>query len=439
MNWKYLFPLILMLAVLNPHAQVPGNLIIVNTTLVGEQTAPASAVDAEGTQILVWVSTPQDDGLPGLYARRLDIQGTPLEDEFQVNSYWAPHDHPAVAVGLLGNFVVVSESYWIENSGSAVTARVFDLTGLPLGPEFIVNQYTSAFQGAPGVGMDTQGRFVAVWQSWGQDGDGFGIFARQFNAQGDPLGSEFQVNSYAQGDQTLPAVAVANEGDFIVVWTSSGQDGDQTGVFAQRFTRNGGFLGQEFQVNFETRGRQENPDITIDGLGNIIICWHRYDLDGEGYAVYARTFDRTTQLKGEEFMVHSPSPDWQIFPAIDSDPEGNFLVAWQDLSVEGNRFDIMARLFNGYGQPLGESFRVNSADAGRQHTPDVVMLTRTNFSFCWQSRGTEMPDWNIAYRMYRNAAVRTLTPRRESRNRHEHQNIKHSPGGPADSGPRTGV
>jgi hypothetical protein len=420
-------------------AQVPGNRIIVNTTLVGEQTAPASAVDAEGNQILVWVSTPQDDGLPGLFARRLDIQGIPQEEEFKVNSYWAPHGHPAVAMGRLGNFVVVSENYWIEGPvSSAVTARVFDLTGLPLGPEFRVNQYSEDFQGAPGVGMDTQGRFVAVWQSWGQDGDGFGIFARQYSPQGDPLGPEFQVNSYAQGDQTLPAVSMAPEGDFIVVWTSWGQDGDQSGVFAQRFSRTGALLGQEFRVNFETRGRQENPDITMDGLGNVVMCWQRYALDGEGYAVYARTFDRTAQLKGEEFMVHEASSDWQVFPAVDSDAEGNFLVAWQDRSVEGNRFDIMARLFNGYGQPLGASFRVDSEDDGRQFTPDVVMLTRTDFSFCWQSREKEMPDWNIANRMYRSAAVRSLAPRRKSHNRHEHQNIKPSPGGPPVGGPRTG-
>jgi len=439
MNWRYLFPLMLLLAAPDPFAQVPGNRIIVNTTLVGEQTAPVSSADEEGTQVLVWVSTPQDNGLPGLFARRLNIQGMPREDEFQVNSYWAPHDHPAVAMGRLGNFVVVSENYWIEGPvSSAVTARVFDLMGLPLGPEFVVNQYTAEFQGAPGVGMDTQSRFVVVWQSWGQDGDGFGIFARQFSAQGDPLGPEFQVNSYAQGDQTLPAVAMAEEGDFIVVWTSQGQDGDQTGVFAQRFGRTGAFLGQEFRVNFETRGRQENPDITMDGLGNIIICWQRYDLDGEGYAVYARTFDRTTQLKGEEFMVHPASPDSQLFPAVDSDAEGNFLVAWQDRSVEESRFDIMARLFNSYGQPLGESFRVDGAVEGREYAPDVVMLTRTNFSICWQSRDKGKPDWNIAYRMYRSAAVRSLAPRRESHNRHEHQNIKHSPGGPAAGSPRTG-
>ncbi len=439
MRWKYLFPILLVLTAPGPYAQVPGNRIIVNTTLAGEQTAPAAAADAEGRQILVWVSSPQDDGLPGLYARRLDIQGTPQEDEFQVNSYWAPHDHPAVAMGLLGNFVVVSENYWIEGpASSAVTARVFDLTGLPLGPEFVVNQHTEDFQGAPGVGMDTQGRFVVVWQSWGQDGDRFGIFARQFDPQGEPLGPEFQVNSYAPGDQTQPAIAVAEEGDFIIVWTSGGQDGDQTGVFAQRFGRTGAFLGREFRVNFETRGRQENPDVSMDGLGNIIICWQRYDWDEEGYAVYARTFDRTAQLKGEEFMVHDTSPDWQVFPAVDGDPEGNFLVAWQERAAGGSRFHIMARLFSGYGQPLGAAFRVDGTEAGRQSTPDIVMLSRTHFGFCWQSRGEDSPDWNIAFRMYRNAAVRSLAPRRESRNRHEHQHIKHSPGGPPGGGPRTG-
>ena len=37
------------------------------------------------------------------------------------------------------------------------------------------------------------------------------------SAQVGPLGSEFQVNTYTTGDQGLPAVAAASNGDFVVV------------------------------------------------------------------------------------------------------------------------------------------------------------------------------------------------------------------------------
>ncbi len=401
MNWRRRFPIVLLISTLGLLAQNPGNQIFVNTTLSGNQTAPAIAADAQGNHIVVWLSTPQDNGIPGLYARRFDSNGVPVADEFQVNNFWAPHDNPDVAMGPLGNFVVVSENYWLEGPvSSAVTARVFNQQGVPLAGEFVVHKYSDGFQGAPAVAMDSLGRFVVVWQSWEDDGDGFGIFARQFGEDGGALGPKFRVNSYTKSDQTQPAVAMESQGDFVVIWTSWGQDGDLSGIFGQRFSRTGEPLGQEFRVNFSSLGRQDHPDVTKDTLGNFIVCWQRYVLDGEGYAVYARTFDRTAQLKGVEFQVHDPSPEWQVFPCIDGSTQGDFIVAWQQRSDDRIGFDIAARIFDQYSQAQGEVFRVSSTVQGRQYAPDIFMQSRSDFSLCWQSRPSDEEDWNIAYRSY---------------------------------------
>jgi hypothetical protein len=56
-------------------------------------------------------------------------------------------------------------------------------------------------------------------------------------APGDPVGGEFQVNSFTTGYQGLPAVASDADGDFVVVWMSG--DGDDFGVFGQRFEGGG--------------------------------------------------------------------------------------------------------------------------------------------------------------------------------------------------------
>jgi hypothetical protein len=430
MSWKPIISLLLLISVLGIWAQNPGNQITVNTTLSGNQTAPAMAADAQGNHIVVWVSTPQDDGIPGLYARRFDSNGVPVADEFQINNFWAPHDNPAVAMGPLGNFVVVSENYWLEGPvSSAVTARVFNQQGIPLAGEFVVHQYSDGFQGAPAVAMDSLGRFVVVWQSWQDDGDGFGIYARQFDGNGDALGPKFRVNSYTKSDQIQPAVAMESQGDFVVVWTSWGQDGDLSGIFGQRFSRTGESLGQEFRVNFSSLGRQDHPDITKDTLGNFIVCWQRYVLDGEGYAVYARTFDRTAQLKGAEFMVNDPSPDWQVFPSIDSSAQEDFIVAWQHRSEDRIGFDIAARIFDQYGQAQGEVFRVSSAASGRQYTPDIFMQSRSDFSFCWQSRASDEEDWHIAYRAYRGSSALMLEARGGNpKQKNETKKFKRYPG-----------
>ena len=68
-----------------------------------------------------------------------------------------------------------------------------------------------------------------------QETTGHGVVGRRFDASGVPEGGEFLVNSYTTGDQRGPAVAVGAGGNFVVAWTSFGQDGDSLGVFAQRF------------------------------------------------------------------------------------------------------------------------------------------------------------------------------------------------------------
>ena len=105
----------------------------------------------------------------------------------------------------------------------------------PVGTEFQINTYTTDYQFGARVAMDPAGRFVVTWYSKLQDGDGVGVFAQAYDSSGAPAGSEFQVNTYTMGNQSEPRVAADAAGDFVIAWTSSGQDGDSGGIFAQRF------------------------------------------------------------------------------------------------------------------------------------------------------------------------------------------------------------
>ena len=44
--------------------------------------------------------------------------------------------------------------------------------------------------------------------------------------------AEFQVNTYTDDDQQYPAIAMDSNGNFVVVWRSEGQDGDLAGFTA---------------------------------------------------------------------------------------------------------------------------------------------------------------------------------------------------------------
>ena len=85
--------------------------------------------------------------------------------------------------------------------------------------------------------MDAAGRFVVAWVSDGQDGDGDGIFARRFAADGGALGDEFLVNTDIAGDQSAPSVAIDASGAFVIAW--QGDDGAGDGILVQRYDASG--------------------------------------------------------------------------------------------------------------------------------------------------------------------------------------------------------
>ena len=93
-------------------------------------------------------------------------------------------------------------------------------TELKAGEEFQVNTYISLDQERPAVAMDKKGNFVITWQSDGQDGSESGIFAQRFDKEGLAIGPEFQVNTYTESDQTFPAVAMDKKGNFVITWQS---------------------------------------------------------------------------------------------------------------------------------------------------------------------------------------------------------------------------
>ena len=132
---------------------------------------------------------------------------------------------------------------------------------IPDGPEFRVNTHTIGDQlGSGPFTVDGYGdTFVVVWQSEAQDGDQSGIVAQRFSNDGTPLGNEIPVNSYTTGRQFSPAVAMQGDGSFVVVWVSDGAE--ETDLFARRFDASGVAQGTEFQVNIGPGGVEFHPSV----------------------------------------------------------------------------------------------------------------------------------------------------------------------------------
>jgi len=290
------------------------------------------------------------------------------------------HCSPAVAAGEFGNFVVV----WQRHAGGPevwdVLARLYDRSGAPLGPEILVNTTTAGCQQAPAVASDSAGNFVVVWQSDGQDGSGWGVFGRRFTREGVALGGEISIAVTTAGDQRSPAVARHPSGAFLVTWqsASTSSDGNGWGIFARGFDAAGNPASTEYLVNATVAGAQHSPEAAFLGGSppRYAVVWQSQGQDGSGAGIYRRTFTLDGGAPSSEQRVNATAAGSQERPSVAADGSGNFIVVWEGTGLSGRRF-------NAASQALGGEIAVGSFP-GVERRPAVTSDASGNFVVAWE-------------------------------------------------------
>lgn len=356
-----------------------GSDVPANTFTTMAQDSPAVAGDAGGNFVVAWTDRSGRDGdRPGIIARRYSAAGSAQGSEILVNGVTTgAQQSPAIAVDAVGNFIIAWESDGPEGGGFGIYARRFSAAGVPIGGDFAVNQYTTDDQRDPAIAIDASGDFVVVWTSFGQDGDSEGVFARRFSAAGFPQGNELPVNTSSFGAQIAPAVAADAAGNFTVAWERGGE------IFARQFSALGAPLGDDFQVNLESGGDQTHPAVAADTGGNFAVAWQSNGQDGDGDGIYLQRFDAAGMLFGPELRVNTWTTGSQAAPALAADSSGDLVVAWSSFGQDGSDRGIFARQYDAAGNAAGDEIPVNSIIAGRQFQAAVATDADGDFAVAW--------------------------------------------------------
>jgi hypothetical protein len=267
-----------------------GSEFRMNTYTSSQQVNVSVAADPSGSFVVVWQSAYQDGSDFGVFGQRYSSSGAPVGPEFRVNTYTTDRQsEPSVAADSGGSFVVVWQSHGQDGSYDGIFGQRYASTGAPLGPEFRVNTATTGAQYRPSVATEDSGNFVVVWDGAG-DGSVTGIFGQRYDASGVPQGPEFRVNTYTTVNQARAVVASDPFGSLVVTWWSDTQDGDAGGIFGQRYAPMGVPLGPEFRVNTYTTSAQFSPAVATDSIGRFVVVWQSYAQDGSDEGVYAQRY-----------------------------------------------------------------------------------------------------------------------------------------------------
>jgi len=367
----------------------------VNTFTPNSQSSPSIASDDAGNIVVVWRSMDQDGSGFGIFGQRFNNAGVAQGNEFQINTTTAGSQGniwgSTVAMDADGDFVVIWEGS--DGDSAGVFGQRYSANGVPQGGEFLANSSTTGYQGRCSVAMDSDGDFVIAWET---GGGAVEVFARQFSSSGTPAGNEFQVNQYTDNFQNFPSVAMDSAGNFVVAWTSRGQDGGGvSGVFARRYTHLGAPIGNEFQVNTFTTERQQQPVVAMDVDGDFVVAWESVGQDGSSYGIYAQRYANSGLPAGNEFQVNSYTSGTQRIKSVAMDAAGSFIISWGGPAYGETTFDAYARHYTASGIPVSDEFRVNTFTADIQSVPVVAMAADAQAIIAWGSVGQDGSSFGI--------------------------------------------
>jgi hypothetical protein len=268
-----------------------GASFLVNNNIIGFQLSPSVGA-FNNTFVVAYESF-------NIYGQIFNGSGIKQGAEFLVNTNISSGSKfdPTVTTFSSGNFII--EWSGQDKSGESIYSdiygQIFNSSGVKQGTEFLVNTFTVGNQKNPSVAALGGSNFVTTWLSYEQDGSFDGVYGQIFSGNGVKQGTEFLVNTFTTGNQQNPSVAAFSNGNFVVAWQSLFQESGSIiengfGVYGQVFNSNGMKQGSEFHVNTYTLGHQQNPSVAVLNNGGFVVLWQSNGQDGSGEGVYAQIF-----------------------------------------------------------------------------------------------------------------------------------------------------
>jgi hypothetical protein len=354
-----------------------------NGTKANRKQRPAVASLADGRYVVVWQSQGQDKSGGGIYGQRYKWSGARDGTEFRVNTVTASgQTDPDVAALADGGFVVVWTSRDQDGSGLGIYGQRYKKNGAPRGAAFRINTTTRNDQQAPSVAGLGNGGFVVTWVSNAHPRFGDDIRGQRYDRTGAKIGREFVVNTTRVKNQTQPAVAALSNG-FVVTWTSDARARFGSDIVGQRYNRRGIELGGDFLIN-TTRGKnQMQPAVVGTGAGEFVVAWTSAGQDGSGLGVYAQRFRNSGTRNGAEFRVNRSTHNSQSEPALTGFADGGFVAVWTARGKDGSGKGVYGQGYDKDGATVSTEFRVNTATADDQWQPSAATLSASTFVVVW--------------------------------------------------------
>jgi hypothetical protein len=301
---------------------------------------------------------------------------------------------------------------------AGVTLPGLAIAQTALAPEFLVNTTTLGNQSQPAVASAADGRFVVIWESEGNtpNADLNDIYGQLYSSTGAKVGSEFRVNSFTGERQTNAAVAMNASGDFVVVWNSATHLDETTGVYAQRYAADGTARGSAIRVSNGDRDIFTLCGVAIAPDGDFVVVWPERGktlpvaTNVVPNYIMAQRYTADGAVKGKPITIANSFFTSLRVPSVGISDAGSFVVAWDAdaqpgyltaTSSLGQLMGIYAGRYGAEGKAVGFGFQVDLTTTGiTVDRPVIAVSPNGSFTVAWQTNAADLTPRGIVMRRY---------------------------------------
>lgn len=238
------------------------------------------------------------------------------------------------------------------------------------------NQVTLGEQFGADVASDGRQRSVVVWS----DQNAGTVLAQRFEGT-QPSGPEITVGR-SVSSVVKPSVAMAQNGDFVVVWQGSDSQAGTTGIFGQKFDAIGQVLGDQFEVTSDSGDIFHLPNVAMDPVaGRFVVSWNRalrdYSRYENHYTAEYRLFDADGHAVAESRAMTNTQTTASTAVAMNS--AGEVVIGWGERGSE--RVNVFAQRLHADGTLNGTPLPVRDTRSTNRLKIEAAFAPDGGFAF----------------------------------------------------------
>jgi len=293
------------------------------------QGAPRITYNPADNEYFVVAHSIEDTEGFDILGMRIDSDGSPIGDIHLLSESTATGDEgfPSVAYNSQVNEYLVAWHAFTEGSWN-IHAQRTTANGSLQGNQIVICQAHHEQEFTSVAYNPTNDEYAVVWQDQ-RDGSQYDVYVQIIAGDGTILGPNLPVSDSESDDCHPDIVYDGDLNSYLVVWEhtdpTTGSD-----IHACWLSGSGVPTGPSFAI-CATSGDQMNATaVYVRPAREYLIAWEDYHLDVDSGDIYAQRFSKQAGPMGDVFAV-STEDDHQFSPALPQQSDlGQLVAVWQD-------------------------------------------------------------------------------------------------------------